>query len=244
MAGLAEGGALADAGLVVNILIAVGTIGAASVALWLGVQARRASAAHTREARQKLNRQVICIYTPPQPGIGSSVEVVNASPEVVTRVVIQVRARAAAGQDPARPPAWQWRDQALTSDFSTVSYLLPGTREVREGAFWPQSSTGDDPADGRTPVPVDPSRVELELIWQDSYGDVWNKRTSSHEAFPTSWAAPWRDLRGPMPRWAWPEHWPPTEPARRRPPFEERAKMRIRSLKHWVERRLHWRTRR
>jgi hypothetical protein len=53
---LADGGALADATLVGNILIPVGTIGAASVALWLGIQAQRTGATQAREARLKQTR--------------------------------------------------------------------------------------------------------------------------------------------------------------------------------------------
>jgi len=60
----AAGGALDDAAFVVNVVIALGTVGAASVALWLGLRARGDAARNTEDARRISRRQVIAVYRP------------------------------------------------------------------------------------------------------------------------------------------------------------------------------------
>jgi len=60
----AAGGALDDAAFVVNVFIALGTVGAASVALWLGLRARGDAVRNTEDARRISRRQVIAVYRP------------------------------------------------------------------------------------------------------------------------------------------------------------------------------------
>jgi hypothetical protein len=89
----AAGGALDDAAFVVNIFIALGTVGAASVALWLGVRARGDAAKREEAAQRVSRRQVIAVYRPyqtPPATAPSRVEVVNGSSEVINTVRVQI----------------------------------------------------------------------------------------------------------------------------------------------------------
>lgn len=115
---MADGSAVA--GLVVNVFIALGTVGAAGVALWLGLQARKASTVQEREYRQNLNRQVLCIYSPARRHIDSWVEVVNASPEPITSVQVQVRGNVRAA-DGSPQVAWAWSDESLIDAFPMIN---------------------------------------------------------------------------------------------------------------------------
>lgn len=228
------------ASLVVNIFIALGTIGAASVALWLGIQAQRASIGQAREARQKLTRQVIAIYHPPYGESSPSVEVINASQEVITRVMVHVSVSIyPEPEDPSDQLAWDWEDKIPTSDFSNIGYLLPAANAILHGRF--RRGQPDVSAEPGTPDPrpfvddVTPYDVDLELIWEDSYGDVWNKGRGE-AAFPTSWAAPWRDLRNRVPSWLQPAHWPPKATMHQRPPLRARLGRGVQRIKNRISR--------
>ena len=227
------------------MLIAIGTIGAASVALSLGRRAQRASAAQAREARLKLTRQVLAVPRPPtstlrhaaevmpDPYGNTDVEVVNASPEVITSVMIVVHALNSALLERID---WEWEDQSL--GFPLIRYLLPGQREVLSGGFVNAPPPGGDysPDKPKVTVEVDPSNMELELMWQDSYGEVWNRR-GSNEVFPTSWARPRRDLRDVVPAYLRPGHWPPKVVPRPSPPLLDRARTALARLR-WRHRRV------
>lgn len=220
---LAGGGDYTVPNLVINVFIAVGTIAAAVVAAWLGLQAQRASRVQAREARLKNNRQVIGVYKTAGEGGGPTVEVINAGPEVITRVVVEVHHRPTVQGTDVLPLVWEWADPVL-AEHPTVDYLLPGGRVDLAGSFRPRTESGADPVDGPAPVSVETQAVDLGLIWEDSYGQVWNKR-GGDEAFPTGWAAPFRDLRNFRPRYLWPAHYPPLAPSR---PLIARLRDRLR----------------
>jgi hypothetical protein len=129
---------------------------------------------------------VVRIYNPPRPLRGSSVEIINASPDVITRLLVWVRLRERGGLTPQ--PDWEWKDHTLSS-FPTVSYLLPGARLELEGAFWPPASSNAEPNASRSSVTLEAHSVEIVLTWQDSYGEVWAMR-SGEEPYPSSFASP------------------------------------------------------
>lgn len=223
---LADGGALADAGLVVDILIAVGTIGAALVALRLGVQAQRATGAQECAARMKLNRQVLCLYVRDNAGQRPGIQVVNASPEPVTHLLVQVTALAPSDEMEGNV-WWEWDNKALNG-YPTMSYLLSGAVRELSGAFRPRLDPDADPVSRRGSGAVDVDGVSVSLTWQDAYGDVWQKRARNDEAFPTDLAKPGRDLRDLVPKYMWPDYWQARDEVRFPLPARVRLSRRIR----------------
>ncbi len=186
----AAGGALDDAALVVNVFIALGTVGAASVALWLDLRARGDAARNTEDARRISRRQVIAVYRPrPAPPVDSParVEVVNGSSEVINTVRVQVFFQPWASGANNTSATW------VGSGEGFAPYLLSGSMHAEQGDFRPLDlhSRVDMTSTVLTEFPH--STVRIQLTWIDSRGLYW-ARNNSEEPYETDGAKPGRDV--------------------------------------------------
>jgi len=185
----AAGGALDDAAFVVNVFIALGTVGAASVALWLGLRARGDAARHAEDARRTSRRQVIAVYRPRAAlpgGQPARVEIVNGSSEVINTVRIQIGYHPWASGN--QPTAW------VSAGEGVVPYLLSGAMRAEEGDFRPTGPPDWQPDMTSTVRPDFPdSTLRIQLTWIDSRGMYW-ARNNSEEPYETDGAKPGRDV--------------------------------------------------
>lgn len=202
MTTLADGGALADATFVVNLAIAVGTIGAASVALWLGVRAANAERRRELDAQVRGRRQTFAVFLPRVDGTvpTSGVEVVNGSDEAISGIAVLATILPSAAQ-----PDAQWRMFGDAEEYPNVRYLLAGERRVVLGRFQSVTKAPDDPE--FSIWPKRPNDISVQISWLDTRGAGWT-RVDLNEPFASSPAMPGRPLRGFVPRprrrWYWP----------------------------------------
>jgi hypothetical protein len=208
---LADGGAIGDWTLAADWFVAVGTIGAVSLALVLAGSDRRATVRSQRDTRQRQTRQVVGVFIPGNPvEPRERVEAFNGSGEVISRVLFQVRLQRNETSADVQQGSfvWEW-DDPDSNGLPTIPYLAAGERVALTGSFWPSDGSGH--ADHtRQSAPTDQGKVTVSIAWQDSHGDVWF-RLRDEPAFPTTWTYPGRDIRGPVPREHWPDYWPGSE---------------------------------
>lgn len=164
-------GALETAALVVNIFIAIGTIGAAAVAGALGLRARSDSAARQREAQERAARQMITVFawwmeiegTPGGPGV----QVVNASAEAVTQLDVTIRLP---NLDDTRGTTWRWKPRTG----GALPFLLAGQSQRLGGALWKPDATA--PHGGSVFVLTKPEwHPQVTLRWIDTEGTIWER---------------------------------------------------------------------
>jgi hypothetical protein len=148
-------------------------------------------------------RQVIAVFRPSRHS-NDRVEINNGSDGVITSVYIQLRAKTDDGKS-VEQIMWRWADDNNAA-LPTLSYLRPGETRALMGNFWPADRNSQPLTEGGS-IQVAQADTRISVAWQDSYGDVWF-RAGNESVFPTTWAYPGRDIRGPVPREYWPDHWP------------------------------------
>jgi hypothetical protein len=192
---LAAGGTLDDWQFVVNLLVAVGTVGAVIVSLML---ARRASRLrHAEHERDQLvsARQVVAVLrrssrSDAEAPTSSRVRVVNSGPTTILDVQVKVALHTDHGApDDAPSTAWRW----VWERRDWLDFLEPGGREDLRGGLVPKSSDESDNHDNpvaheRPDSSVIPAwakdQILLTVTWQDGHGMRWS-RTNNQEPTPS-----------------------------------------------------------
>ena len=200
---VAVGGTLDDWNFGINILVAVGTIGAVIVALWLGVHAEGEKKRERLEVARWNARQVISVIRAwidwePRAGLaqhGPGLEIVNGSNEVITEVRADVRIRPLASGTTGF--TWEWTGRAG----DRLAYLMPGQHDDLQG----------EPHDehGRRVERLDAVRSAMVVIisWQDGHGTHWTRYDNGEPSVssPTSPPLPLEPFLDHSSRWqrAW-----------------------------------------
>jgi hypothetical protein len=186
----AAGGALDDAGFVVNILVAIGTLLAAGIALWLGLYAQAEGTRREKTSEQHQRRQIIAVLnrTPnrQQGQPWATLDMVNGSDHVISEVRYQLRY-----------PPHDYGTWMVTGGQTLPTFMLPQTSHRVTGSFHEMGPNGL-----RTDTFVNPENVTVQSIfwWRDARGDFW-ARVDGGEPFRTSGAVPGRII---------PDTWSPT----------------------------------
>lgn len=184
---------LDTATLLTNVCIAIGTIGAAGTALWLGLSARSAENRAASEARSAEVGQVIAVFTQSGTADGSWVEIVNACSSIITNVRLIVT-----HDGPRGALQWRWSDE---NEAGFRAYVQSGEVQRLAGAFWGEL-TGGIPVPSSLLDDAGLSAVELQMTWQDIHGRWWS-RHGMQEPFATTGAKPWQSLEVVIPRQSW-----------------------------------------
>lgn len=191
----ASGGALDDANFAIQVVVAIGTLGAATAAVWLGLRAEGEKKRQRRDAAHWNARQVISVIRPwvrsgdgPPSGGGPALEIVNGSTEAITNVRAEIAAEPR-GADPAAELrdniGWEWsRDVTPRAD-----YLLPSQSEYLRG-----HGMRNGVRVHRLKWIEDEVTFHTLIAWLDGHGTHWT-RYYNGEPFISSAAAPHRDLQ-------------------------------------------------
>jgi hypothetical protein len=201
---VAIGGTLDDWNFAIEVLVAVGTIGAVVVALWLGVHAEGEKKRERNEAARWNARQVISVVRAwvewePRgggiPGHGPGLEIVNGSNEVITEVRADVQIRPL--PNGMTGFTWHW----IGSTGNRLAYLMPGQHDHLEG------EPHDEHERRVERFETIRSSMVVAISWQDGHGTHWTRHDNgepiiSSPAYPPGPPAPFLDESG---RWhrAW-----------------------------------------
>lgn len=170
-------GALDVASFVVNIFVALGTLLAALIALWLGLAAMSQSEARENRLERADRRQVTLTVTramDQRPEWDKTrVEVINGSSSLISNVAIELHF---AFDGPWR---FQW------GPGEPPTHVAARSSESAAGSFYCQYPEGDPKHLGpeRKIVP-DSEVVHWLMVWQDAHGRWWGRRDGG-EPLPT-----------------------------------------------------------
>jgi hypothetical protein len=166
------------ASVVVNIFIAIATLLAAGVALYLGLAARHAEQERDERQASSERRQIAVVVTPTenrQPGEEwATIDVINGRPDVITNIVIALL---------ANNLGWHWTQQP-------PSYLVRQDRFRTTGSFHKLDDKMQ--LDRSTFVSVNSWEVHTLFAWKDAHGQLWARRDGS-SPYMTDGVKPGRD---------------------------------------------------
>jgi hypothetical protein len=181
---VASGGALDDATFVVNVFIAIGTIGATSVALWLAWSARLASVREGWRRREQSARQVVGVLRVPDDRTQFDLDIVNGGSDVIVKVsaMVDYLDHSALGS----PHNYSWRRDSE----SAIPFILGSDSATSTGQLSSYVA-------GETPLVIPEDfifQADLLLWWQDSGGAYWARR-GLNDPYITEGAMPGRVIK-------------------------------------------------